>query len=141
MPDRGRQGEHDARRLPSLWPALLDEVWTFLGTTSGLRTNGHNVMLYRGATTEAEMGVEVGVQVTRSFEPTGRVVPSTLPASETATTVHTGPVAEIGNAHDAVRAWCAAHGRALTGVSWEIYGDPDATGHFDVEIHWQLAID
>jgi len=28
----------------------------------------------------------------------------------------------------------------LTGVSWEIYGDPDPqTGHFDVAVYWQLA--
>jgi hypothetical protein len=55
-------------------------------------------------------------------------------------TVHTGGPAEIGAAHAAVRAWCSAHGRAMTGISWEIYGDPDPrTGHFDVEVYWQLA--
>jgi hypothetical protein len=43
-------------------------------------------------------------------------------------------------AHDAVRAWCSTHRRELTGLSWEIYGDPDPrTGQFDVTVHWQLA--
>ena len=69
-----------------------------------------------------------------------RVVPSTLPAGEAATTVHQGTPAETGLAHDAVRAWGSAHRRELTGVSWEIYGDPDPqTGHFDVAVYWQLA--
>jgi len=128
------------RAFPTLWRPMLDEVWAFLGATPGLRTDGHNVMLYRNGNRAGEVAVEVGVQVTRSFASTGRVVPSTLPAAETASTVHTGAPAEIGAAHDAVRAWCSAHRRELTGVSWEIYGDPDAkTGHFDVTVYWQLA--
>jgi effector-binding domain-containing protein len=130
------------REFPALWGAMLDDVWAFLGATPGLRTDGHNVMLYRSDVPEAEVAVEVGVQVTGSFEAAGRVVPSALPAAEAATTVHTGTPAEIGAAHSAVRAWCYAQHRALTGVSWEIYGDPDPqTGHFDVTVYWQLAED
>jgi effector-binding domain-containing protein len=126
--------------FPTLWRPLLDEVWAFLGATPGLRTDGHNVMLYRNDVPDPEFMVEVGVQVTRSFEAAGRVVPSTLPAAEVATTVHGGTPAEIGAAHDAVRAWCSAQHRKMTGVSWEIYGDSDPqTGHFDVAVYWQLA--
>jgi effector-binding domain-containing protein len=128
------------REFPTLWRPMLDEVWAFLRSTPGMRTEGHNVMLYRNGIRAGEVAVEVGVQVTRSFEAVGRVVPSTLPAAETASTVHTGTPAEIGAAHDAVRAWCFARRRELTGVSWEIYGDPDPqTGHFDVTVYWQLA--
>jgi len=128
------------RDFPALWPKLLDEVWAFLGATPGLRTDGHNVMLYRRDIREVEVAVEVGVQVTESFLATGRVVPSTLPAAEAATTVHTGTPQEIGAAHSAVLAWSSAQRRKLTGVSWEIYGDPDPqTGHFDVAVYWQLA--
>lgn len=128
------------REFPTLWRGLLDDVWAFLRATPGLRADGHNVMVYRNGLPGVELAVEVGVQVTRSFEAAGRAVPSTLPAGEAATTVHTGAPAEIGAAHDAVRAWCSSHGRRLTGVSWEIYGDPDRqTGHFDVAVYWQLA--
>jgi effector-binding domain-containing protein len=128
------------REFRTLWPTLLDEVWAFLGATPGLRTEGHNVMLYRNHVPHVEVAVEVGVQVTGSFNAAGRVVPSTLPAAEVATTVHVGTPAEIGAAHDAVRAWCSAQRRELTGVSWEVYGDPDPqTGHFDVAVYWQLA--
>jgi effector-binding domain-containing protein len=134
------QANTTRREFPTLWGTLLDEVWAFLRATPGLWSHGHNVFLYRNDVRGAEFAVEVGVQVTGSFAPAGRVVPSGLPGTEAATTVHTGTPAEIGAAHDAVRAWCAAQGRALTGLSWEIYGDPDRqTGHFDVAVYWELA--
>jgi len=128
------------REFPTLWRTMLDEVWAFLRAKPGLRTEGHNVMLYRNGAPGVEVAVEVGVQVTGSFEAVGRVVPSRVPAAEVAWAVHTGAPAEIGAAHDAVVAWCAAQRRKLTGVRWEIYGDPDPrTGHFDVAVYWQLA--
>jgi len=128
------------REFPTLWRTMLDEVWAFLRATPGLRTDGHNVMLYRNGISGVEVAVEVGVQVTGSFKAAGRVVPSRLPAGEAASTVHTGTPAEIGAAHDAVRAWCSAQRRKLTGVRWEIYRDPDPqTGHFEVAVYWELA--
>jgi len=128
------------REFPALWHTMLDEVWAFLRARPGLRTEGHNLMLYRSGIPGVEVAVEVGVQVTGSFEAAGRVVPSRLPTADAATTVHTGTPAEIGAAHDAVRAWCSAQRRKLTGVRWEIYGDPDPqTGHFDVAVYWELA--
>jgi hypothetical protein len=127
------------REFPTLWRTLLDEVWPFLRATPGLWTDGHNVMLYRHNVPGVEVAVEVGVQVTRSFEAAGRVVPSLLPAVEAAT-ARARSAAEIGEAHAAVRAWCAAQRRVIAGVSWEIYGDPDPrTGDFDVTVYWQLA--
>ena len=128
------------REFPRVWPKLLDEVWAFLRTTPGLRADGHNVMLYRNGASDLEVLVEVGVQVTQFFQASGRVVPSALPGVDAAATVHSGTLAEIGAAHSAVRAWCAEQHRDVTGVRWEIYGDPDAqTGLFDVTVFWQLA--
>jgi effector-binding domain-containing protein len=128
------------REFPALWPTLLGEVWAFLRATPGLHTDGHNVMLYRRGVPGVEIAVEVGVQVTKAFESTARVLHSTLPVADAATTVHSGAPAQIGAAHDAVRAWCTAHQREVTGLSWEIYGDPDSqTGQFDVAVYWQLA--
>jgi len=127
------------REFPKLWRPLLDEVWAFVRANPGVYANGHNVMLYASGGPKVEVAVEVGVQVTRSFDPAGRVVPSALPGVETATT-RAATVADIGAAHDAVRAWCSAHGRELTGVSWEVYGDPDPqTGRFDVTVYWALG--
>lgn len=127
------------REFPALWSKLLDEVWAFLRATPGMRTEGHNVIVYDNGVTGVEVAVEVGVQVTGSFEPVGRVVPSVLPAAEVAVAVHRGPIGEIGAAHSAVRAWCGEQRRELTGVSWEIYGDPDPqTGHFDVTVYYRV---
>ena len=128
------------REFRTLWPTLLDEVWALLRSTPGPRTEGHNVMLYRHNVPGVEVAVEVGVQVTGSFRAAGRVVPSILPAGEAASTVHVGVPSEIGAAHSAVRAWCSEKRREVTGVSWEIYGDPDPrTGHFDTAVYWQLT--
>src|SRR5258708_39805195 len=90
------------REFPTLWRSLLDDVWAFLRATPGLRTDGHNIMLYRHNVPGVEVAVEVGVQVTASFEAAGRVVPSTLPATEAATAIHAGDPAEIGAAYDAI---------------------------------------
>jgi len=35
------------REFVTLWRTMLDEVWAFLRARPGLRTEGHNVMLYR----------------------------------------------------------------------------------------------
>ena len=104
--------------FPTLWPKLLDEVYGFV-RGGGATQDGHNVMLYR----DDVPNVEVGVQVTGPFEPTGRVFPSVLPAGEVASTVHRGPYDALEEAHVALKAWCGSHRRALTGVRWEIYGD------------------
>jgi effector-binding domain-containing protein len=123
--------------FPALWRPMLDEVWGFLrggGAPDGLYRDGHNVMLYRDDVPH----VEVGVQVTGPFPPVGRVVPSTLPGGRAVTATHTGPISQLGDTHRAVREWSAAHGHVLTGCRWEVYGDPDPTGHFDVRVFWAL---
>lgn len=86
---------------------------------SDLRTDGHNIMLYK----DDVRNVEVGVQITRPFAPTGRVVPSRLLAGRVARTVHRGPYDRLADPHRAVRKWCVARGLALPGPRWEIYGD------------------
>ncbi len=108
--------------LPTLRPTLLDEVDAFV-RGGGATQDGHHVVLYR----DDVPNVEVGVQVTGPFEPTGRVVPSTLPAGEVATAMHRGPYDALEEAHVAIKAWCLSHRHALSGVRWEVYGD----GHED----------
>src|SRR5579859_257905 len=76
--------------FPKMWGPMLDEVWSFLrgDAPEGLYQQGHNVMLYRDDIPH----VEVGVQVSGSFAPAGRVVPSALPGGLVATATHTGPI-------------------------------------------------
>jgi hypothetical protein len=120
------------------WRPMLDEVWAFLRQRSDLWVGGHNVMVYADRPGVGAGLVEAGVQVVGPFEPVGRVRPSTLPGTTTATTV--GPVSDIGGVHTAVRGWCAQNGRPVSGAFWEIYGDPDPeTGRVDVTVHWELA--
>lgn len=124
--------------FPNLWGPMLDQVWRFLrgSAAGGLWTHGHNVMLYK----DDVPNVEVGVQVTRYFDSCGSVVPSALPGGLVAAATHFGPVASIGDTHNAVRDWATANGYPLAGPRWEIYGDPDpSTGDFAVEVLWLVA--
>ena len=124
--------------FPLLWGPMLDQVWRFLrgGAPEGLYQHGHNIMLYK----DDIPNVEVGVQVAGSFDPAGPVVSSALPGGLVATATYTGPVAEIGGTHQAVREWSTANGYRLVGPRWEIYGDPDpSSGHFDVQVFWSLV--
>jgi len=123
--------------FPAMWGPMLDKVWSFLrsGAPQGLYKRGHNIMLYK----DDVPNVEVGVQVSGSFDPVGRVVASALPGGLVATATHTGPIAKLGDTHRAARDWSKANGYLLAGPHWEIYGDPDpSTGDFDVDVYWSL---
>jgi hypothetical protein len=60
---------------------MLDGVWRFL-RQGDLRTDGHNVMVYRGDVPNLEF--EVGVEVSRTFDAAGAIVPSRLPEGRAA---------------------------------------------------------
>jgi effector-binding domain-containing protein len=121
--------------FPGQWKAALDDVWALVRARS--LPAGRNVMLYRDDRPSAEIGVELDAP----FEPTARVVASTLPGGPTALAAHRGPPGEIGEAHEAVLAWCAANGHELTRVRWEIYGHVRAESPDVLEslVGWQLA--
>ena len=126
--------------FPRLWGQLLGEVYGYVRGRPELATGTgdelwQNVMLYK----DQRPDVEVGVLVSRPFEPHGRVVSSELPGGEVATAVHRGDYATLGATHDAVRAAAAARGRELAGPCWEVYGhgreDPREQ---ETEIFWLL---
>jgi effector-binding domain-containing protein len=105
------------------WKPALDQVWAFLKENGGLRP-GHNLFLYHHAEHRNEaMNIDFGVQVARSFEREGNVKCVETPAGEVARTVHVGPYDQLGNAHNAIHAWCATNNRTIARASWEIYGD------------------
>jgi effector-binding domain-containing protein len=105
------------------WKPALDHVWAFLKTNGELRP-GHNLFLYHHPAHRNDlMDVDFGVQVARRFEGQGDVRCVKTPAGEVARTVHIGPYDRLGEAHDAVHAWCAAHNRKIARASWEVYGD------------------
>jgi effector-binding domain-containing protein len=111
-------------RVGALWKPALDQVWVFLRTQPGLRTDGHNIFLYHHpALRDDPMLVDFGVEVIREFVASGEVKPVTTPAGEVAVATHIGAYEQLGQAHDAIHAWAAANNRAFAGKSWEIYGD------------------
>jgi hypothetical protein len=59
--------------FPARWGPMPDEVWSFLrgGAPAGLYQQGHNIMLYK----DDVPNVEVGVQVSGSFDPRFRARP------------------------------------------------------------------
>ena len=108
-------------RFPGQWRGMLDEVWACL-RQAGIK-GGCNVMLYRDLPTAGDVAVEVGVEVGESLPVTGAVMVSALPAGLAAWTTHRGPYGEIDAAHQAIRRWCTAQRREITGEHWEVYGD------------------
>jgi effector-binding domain-containing protein len=110
--------------VATVWRPALDQVWAFLRAHPGLRTDGHNVFVYRHpARRDAPMDIDFGVEVIRGFDPEGDVCPTETPAGEVALALHVGDYAQLRRTHDAIHAWRAEAGRTFAGTSWEIYGD------------------
>ena len=86
------------------------------------------------------MEIDFGVEVTRSFPPTGEVHLTETPAGEAAMAVHIGSYEGLRATHDAVQDWVRARGRSFAGWSWEIYGDwtEDVT-ELETEVFYLLA--
>ena len=105
--------------LSTVVPQGCGLVWNF-ARAHGLKAGRHVALYLNG-----NIDLEVGVEVSGAFEDQGEVVRSSTPAGAVATAVHLGPYQHLGEAHDAIRAWCAANGHQLSGLNWEIYG------------HWQ----
>ena len=110
--------------IGTAWRPALDQVWGFLRTQPGLRTDGHNVFLYHHpAQRDLPMDVDFGVEVTRTFESAGEVYATETPAAVVAVAVHRGAYDRMKETHDAIHAWREANNRTFAGKSWEIYGD------------------
>jgi hypothetical protein len=110
--------------VASAWRPALDQVWAFLREHPGLRTDGHNVFLYRHPSRRGEsMVVDFGVEVSRSFTPSGAVHETTTPAGDAAIALHHGAYGSLHVTHEAIHEWARLNRRTFGGLSWEIYGD------------------
>ncbi len=123
------------------WRPALDQVWAFLRQHEGLRTDGHNIFVYRHPTRPGEpIEVDFGVEGEGAFEGEGEVVFTHTPAGPVASTLHVGPYDMLAGAHDAIAAWHVANGRAVGPASWEIYGDPsEDPAKVEVRVIYLLA--
>ena len=126
--------------VAAAWRPALDKVWAFLRSQNGLWTGGHNIFVYRHPTQPgAPLEVAFGVEVSRPFADDGEIAFTRTPAGRVATTVHIGPPDQLGRTNAAIEAWCSANHEALTGVSWEIYGDPgEDPATFEVRVFYLL---
>lgn len=105
---RGRAG---ADGISKTMLGLLGKSWDFV-RKAGIKTDGQNVAIYRAGL------IEAGPRVLEKFD--GDCVAT--PAGLAAMAIHMGPYELLGNAHTAIREWCAANGREIEGTNWEIYG-------------------
>jgi effector-binding domain-containing protein len=127
--------------VPRVFKPALDQVWAFLARHPGLRDQGHNVFLYEHVGAPARgLPVDFGVEVTRRFAPDGEVRCVETPGGEAAVLIHRGDYGGLPGAHAALRAWCAANGRAIGSHSLEIYGDwSDDPARLETTIQYLLA--
>jgi effector-binding domain-containing protein len=88
-----------------------------------VRQQGHNVALYRPASTAGMLDVECGVEVGARFEAAGEVVCSEIPGGRVIHSIHIGPYHLLGQTYDAAASFARREGLRQTGVNWEIYGD------------------
>ena len=123
------------RRVPAVFASYLNQVYA-AARDGAIQLDGQNIFVYRNVDGPKEdVDVEFGVGVTTPFTAAGDVRYSQLPTGEVATATHWGDYRKLGEAHDAVIAWCRANGRERAGPRWEIYGhaSPDpATQRTDV---------
>ena len=121
------------RDVPRRFADYLNQVYA-LSKAGAIELDGQNIFVYSGDA-HGEADVEFGVGTKRSFDRMGAVVHSATPSGEVATTAHWGDYADLGAAHDAVKAWCRSHGRSVAGPRWEVYGhwsDNPATRRTDI---------
>lgn len=108
------------QELSTVVPEACGTVWNVVRAQQ-IPGAGRHVAVYL----DGAINLEVGVEFAAPFTGHGEVVGSVTPAGLAAATTHHGPYARLGEAHDAVRRWCAANGHAPAGPCWEVYG------------HWQ----
>ena len=109
-----------AAQLSAVVPQACGTVWTVLKKL-GTPGAGRHVAVYLGCS-DGQIDVEIGAEVAAPFAGDGEVVGSATPAGEVATVTHYGPYGRLGDAHRAIRDWCAAQRRTAAGPNWEVYG-------------------
>ena len=105
------------QQLGKVIPEACGTVWSAL-RSGQIKGAGRHVAVYL----DEVFNLEVGVELEEMIPPLGEIIASSLPSGEVAATTHFGPYPQLGDAHDAVQQWAAAHHRQTTLPCWEIYG-------------------
>jgi DNA gyrase inhibitor GyrI len=100
---------------------------------------GHTCTLWRPLA-DGRLDLEPGILVSRTFDPVGEVVPSTLPAGRTAHLLHVGPYEGLSAAWQTLFAWCTKEGLQRAGINWEIYREgSEDPAHWETQLYALLA--
>jgi effector-binding domain-containing protein len=105
------------QELSKVVPDACGTVWAVVRAQQ-IPGAGRHVAVYL----DGQINLEVGVELDAPFAGHGEVVGSATPAGLVATTTHYGPYHRLGEAHDAIRSWCATNGHVPAGPNWEVYG-------------------
>jgi effector-binding domain-containing protein len=101
-------------------PLAIGEVWNFIRARRFTGT-GRNVAVYLGGQANI-VDLECGVEAPVDFVGNDEVLLSATPAGLVAHTEHVGDYGRLGQAHAAIRRWCASNNHVLIGPNWEVYG-------------------
>jgi GyrI-like small molecule binding domain len=105
----------------------------------GVGPVGHSCTLWRPPV-DGCLDMELGMIVSRPFEPVGEVVPSALPAGRAAQVRLVGPFDGIPGAWQTLFDWCAREKLKRANVNWEIYEDwNDDPAKQETSLHVLLA--
>jgi hypothetical protein len=115
------QEELPRTQIPVRIRGMFDIVYAWL-RDAPVRQAGHNHALYDRCTPQA-LRVQVGFPVSVWFADTDLVKCVQLAPGRAAHAVHVGPYADLHRTQAALNAWCSRRALALTGQSWEVYGD------------------
>jgi effector-binding domain-containing protein len=102
-------------------------VWELM-KARGIKSTGHNVVVYWDEPGANLMGspqgipVDIGAEVETPFESDAELNCTQTPAGRFITVLHTGPVDQLGDAYEALRAHVRANKLTLAGPYWEYYG-------------------
>ena len=116
------QEELARAQIPVRIRGLFDVAYAWL-RDAPVRQAGHNYALYDRCTPQV-LRVQVGFPVSGRFADTDRVKCVELAPGRAAHAVHFGSYANLHRTYSALHDWCSRHALALTGQSWEVYGDP-----------------
>lgn len=108
-------------QIPARIRAMFDVVYTWL-RDAPVRQAGHNYALYDRCTPRT-LRMRVGFPVSGRFEDTDLVQCVELAPGRAAHAVHVGSYADLHRTYALLNAWCSENALALTGESWEVYGD------------------
>ena len=107
--------------IPARIRGMFDIVYAWL-RDAPVRQAGHNYALYDQCTPQS-LRVQVGFPVSGRFADTDLVKCVQLAPGRAAHAVHVGPYADLQRTYAALNTWCSQRTLALTGQSWEVYGD------------------